>query len=137
MLAVSQNVMPSSSACWKIGAASSSPRIQVIRPAFLSPKLMQPRASRLTTSPEDPSRVYSTLPPVAVRTLVACAAVVPACYGFMPPRSAETPHHLFPRSPGKGGSPRQTGVCQYPSPALHLGRALLGQRDAGLGGGFP
>ncbi len=58
MFAVSQKVMPSSTACRKIGSAASSSSAHGIRLAG-SPKLMQPSAMRLTFSPDVPRRVYS------------------------------------------------------------------------------
>src|ERR1700760_4066054 len=103
MLAVSQNVMPRSSARWKIGAASSSFRIQVIRPAFLSPKLMQPRASRLTTSPDDPSRVYSTMPPVAPLNLRTGALPEPP-WSSTDSTQAGGMNHAPPHRPAHGGA---------------------------------
>jgi len=54
MLAVSQKVIPSSIAWRKIGSAASSPSAQVAR--VPSPKLMHPKAIRLTLSPDDPNR---------------------------------------------------------------------------------
>lgn len=58
MLAVSQKVMPSSTVCRKIGSAAVSSSTHGMRFAG-SPKLMQPRAMRLTFRPEVPRRVYS------------------------------------------------------------------------------
>jgi hypothetical protein len=55
-LAVSQNVMPSSTACRKIGSAASSPSAHSLKPFVVSPKLMQPSAIRLTFRPELPRR---------------------------------------------------------------------------------
>src|SRR3954447_5487212 len=50
--------MPSSSACWKNGSASSCGSVHGWNPLAGSPKLMQPRAMRLTRRPEPPSRAY-------------------------------------------------------------------------------
>src|SRR3954468_19651584 len=58
MLAVSQKVTPSSTACRNSGSAASASSAQGIRER--SPKLMQPRVMRLTLSPEVPRRVYCT-----------------------------------------------------------------------------
>ena len=57
--AVSQNVMPRSSACRNNGSAPSSSSAHSLKPFEVSPKLMQPSAMRLILRPEDPSRVYS------------------------------------------------------------------------------
>jgi hypothetical protein len=59
-LAVSQKMTPRSRACRKIGSAPASSRAHSLNPREVSPKLMQPRAMRLTFSPELPRRVYST-----------------------------------------------------------------------------
>jgi hypothetical protein len=56
-LAVSQKVMPSSTACRKIGSAPSSSSAHSLKPREVSPKLMQPNATRLTFRPERPRRV--------------------------------------------------------------------------------
>src|SRR6476661_1555467 len=52
--------MPSSTAWAKNAPASSSPSDHSLNPRC-SPKLMQPRAIRLTVRPEAPSRVYSMI----------------------------------------------------------------------------
>ena len=62
MLAVSQKVMPSSTACRKIGSRRRRRRAHGIRGTG-SPKLMQPSAIRLTLRPDDPSRTYSITVP--------------------------------------------------------------------------
>src|SRR5262245_32493323 len=59
MLAVSQNVMPSSTACRNMGSAASSPSAHSLKPREVSPKLMQPSAMRLTFRPVLPRCVYS------------------------------------------------------------------------------
>src|SRR6478735_9816900 len=59
MLAVSQKVMPSSTACRKMGSPASSSSDQLLNPREVSPKLMQPSAILLTLSPDEPSRTYS------------------------------------------------------------------------------
>src|SRR5262245_62409533 len=58
-LAVSQNVMPSSTACRNKGSAASSPSDHSLKPREVSPKLMQPSAMRLTFRPALPRWVYS------------------------------------------------------------------------------
>ncbi|GAA4154315.1 hypothetical protein GCM10023068_36560 [Leifsonia shinshuensis] len=72
MFAVSQNVIPASTAWRKIGAAASSSSAHSLKPRDLSPKLMQPSARRLTVRPVDPSRVYSIVSfPFPLRRSVA------------------------------------------------------------------
>ena len=58
-MAVSQKVMPSSSAWRKMGSAPASSRAHSLNPREVSPKLMHPSAMRLTFNPEVPRRVYS------------------------------------------------------------------------------
>src|ERR1700722_1675132 len=141
MLAVSQNVMPRSSARWKIGAASSWPRIQVMRPASLSPKLMQPRASRLTSSPEDPSRVYSTLPPVALRTRGVRPSSSQCDLAIMVQEGAGTEdwgHAVGYRDPGPRGRHDAAGTEPGPDAGGGGGRrggAASARQDAQVPGG--
>src|SRR5436189_2262843 len=53
--------MPRSTACWKNGPASSSPKAHSLNPREVSPKLMHPNAIRLTFRPESPRRLYSMI----------------------------------------------------------------------------
>src|SRR5690348_13525991 len=79
MLAVSHNVIPSSTARRKIGSAPSSFNVHGSN-SLGSPKLMQPRVIRLALRPEEPSRVYSM-----VQDLPSRRCFGGAVRAFLPP----------------------------------------------------
>src|SRR5215213_6848411 len=99
--AVSQNVMPSSTACRKIGSADWSSSAQPLDPREASPKLMQPSAIRLILSPDAPRRVY-------------CIGLFPLLSTIDPPILSPFPAHRL-LAPGAAAWRSEFRRCRQPS----------------------
>src|SRR4051794_5988312 len=113
--------MPRSTACRKIGSAAASSRTHPSPPSEV-PKLMHPSATRLTFSPDVPSRVYSmsaSLLPRSTRSLG----------GFL--RPCPRPRHLDVRAALPPG-PLRAHLAGGPEQVRQV--AVQERVDAGLRG---
>src|SRR4029450_1442232 len=140
-LAVSQKLMPRSTACWKNGWASSSLMDHALNPRDVSPKLMQPSAIRLTWRPELPRRLFSMIDSFrqeyalslskgtphfdklrahfGARALQPPLAASPPPHGPLPRRSRRTVRGLPPSWQGDSGRlPMANRVRRRTPPAI-------------------